>query len=34
VVYTAKFEKDDNVTVRVVFRAEDPHQISGLWFNK
>ena len=34
VVYTAKFEKDDNVTMRVVFHMEDPHQIGGLWFNK
>ncbi len=34
VVYDAVFEKDDNVSMRVVFRAADPHQISGLWFNK
>jgi hypothetical protein len=34
VIYDAKFEKDDAVTVRVVFRAADPHEISGLWFNK
>ncbi|MEW5940433.1 MAG: DUF3887 domain-containing protein [Chloroflexota bacterium] len=34
VVYAAKFEKEENVTVRVVFRAAEPHQISGLWFNK
>ena len=34
VVYDAVFEKDDAVSVRVVFRADDPHQISGLWFNK
>jgi hypothetical protein len=34
VVYDAVFEKDDAVTVRVVFRAADPHQVSGLWFNK
>jgi hypothetical protein len=34
VVYNAAFEKDDNVTMRVVFRATEPHQISGLWFNK
>jgi major membrane immunogen (membrane-anchored lipoprotein) len=34
VVYDAVFEKDDAVIMRVVFRADDPHQISGLWFNK
>ncbi len=34
VVYDAVFEKDDAVSMRVVFRADDPHQISGLWFNK
>ncbi len=34
VVYDAVFEKDNNVSMRVVFRADEPHQISGLWFNK
>jgi len=34
VVYLAKFEKDEAVTVRVVFRMAEPHQVSGLWFNK
>lgn len=34
VIYDAVFEKDDAVTVRVVFRVADPHEISGLWFNK
>jgi len=34
VVYDAQFEKDDAVTVRVVFRVAEPHQVSGLWFNK
>lgn len=34
VVYDAKFEKVDSVVVRVVFRIAEPHQISGLWFNK
>jgi hypothetical protein len=34
VIYDAKFEKDNAVTVRVVFRVADPHQVSGLWFNK
>ena len=32
--YDAKFEKEGAVTVRVVFRIADPHQVSGLWFNK
>ena len=32
--YDAKFEKDDVVTIRVVFRIAEPHQVSGLWFNK
>jgi hypothetical protein len=34
VIYDASFEKDDHVAMRVVFRVDDPHQISGLWFNK
>ena len=34
VVYDTVFEKDDEVTVRVVFRVAEPHEISGLWFNK
>lgn len=34
VIYDAVFENDDAVTVRVVFRMEDPHEVSGLWFNK
>jgi hypothetical protein len=34
VIYNAVFEKDDNVTMRVVFRVADPNPISGLWFNK
>ncbi len=34
VVYDAVFEKDEAVTVRVVFRVAEPHQVSGLWFNK
>ena len=32
--YDARFEKDDAVTMRVVFRIAEPHQVSGLWFNK
>ncbi len=34
VVYDTVFEKNDAVSMRVVFRAEEPHEISGLWFNK
>jgi hypothetical protein len=34
VIYDAVFEKDDAVAVRVVFRAAEPHEVSGLWFNK
>jgi hypothetical protein len=34
VFYDAKFEKEAAVTVRVVFRIAEPHEISGLWFNK
>lgn len=34
VIYDAVFEKDSNVTMRIVFRAAEPHLISGLWFNK
>lgn len=34
VIYDAVFEKDDAVTVRVVFHVADPHQVSGLWFSK
>jgi hypothetical protein len=34
VIYDTVFEKDDKVVMRVVFRAAEPHQISGLWFDK
>ncbi len=34
VIYDAQFEKDNAVAVRVVFRIADPHQVSGLWFDK
>lgn len=34
VVYDAVFEKDAAVVMRVVFRLAEPHQVSGLWFNK
>lgn len=32
--YTAKFEKEDSVNVRIVFRVAEPHEVSGLWFSK
>ena len=34
VIYDAVFEKDPEVAVKVVFRIAEPHQVSGLWFNK
>jgi hypothetical protein len=34
VIYTAAFDKEAQVTMRVVFRVAEPHNISGLWFNK
>lgn len=34
VIYKTKFEKDADVKMRVVFRIKEPHEISGLWFNK
>ena len=34
VIYDAVFEKDNAVMVRVVFRVAEPHEVSGLWFNK
>lgn len=34
VIYDAKFEKDEAVTIRVVFRIAESHEVSGLWFNK
>ena len=32
--YDAVFEKDNAVSVRVVFRMAEPHDVSGLWFSK
>jgi hypothetical protein len=32
VVYDAVFEKNNAVTMRVVYHADDPHEIGGLWF--
>jgi hypothetical protein len=34
VIYNAVFKRDPDVIMRVVFRADEPHRISGLWFNK
>ena len=34
VIYDAAFEKENSVVVRVVFRITEPHEVSGLWFNK
>ena len=34
VIYHASFGYNDDVLVRVVFDAEPPHQIHGLWFDK
>ncbi|HRJ56901.1 MAG TPA: DUF3887 domain-containing protein [Anaerolineales bacterium] len=34
VIYDAVFEKDDAVSIRVVFRIAEPHEVSGLWFSK
>jgi len=33
VVYTARFENEDGVTVRIVFDDTAEHPISGLWFD-
>lgn len=33
VLYAARFEQADNVTVRVVFEPNGDHPIAGLWFN-
>jgi hypothetical protein len=33
VVYNAKFENEDPVTLRVVFMLAEPHSISGLFFD-
>ncbi len=32
--YDAVFEKDKAVSVRVVFRTDELHEVSGLWFSK
>lgn len=33
VVYRLTFEKDNEVSMRVVFDLKEPHLISGLWFD-
>ncbi len=33
VAYKMIFEKDDSVVMRVVFDNQEPHQITGLWFD-
>jgi hypothetical protein len=33
VVYNAKFEREDSVTMRVVFEIGGDHRIGGLWFD-
>jgi hypothetical protein len=32
IIYTAKFENDDNVVVRLSLELADPHKVSGLYF--
>jgi len=32
-IYKAKFEQEDGVTVRLVFDKTDTHPVSGLWFD-
>jgi hypothetical protein len=34
IIYDAVFEKDGAVAFRVVVRVAEPHEVSGLWFNK
>ncbi len=33
VVYRLTYEKDNLVSMRIVFNREEPHLISGLWFD-
>ncbi|MHB0924271.1 MAG: DUF3887 domain-containing protein [Bellilinea sp.] len=32
-VYQLNYEKDNQVSMRVVFDNKEPHQVSGLWFD-
>jgi len=34
VIYNAEFEKSGDVVMRVIFHTQEPHEISGLWFNQ
>ncbi len=34
VIYDTVFEREKDVIMRVVFRGEEPHQVSGLWFDR
>ena len=34
VSYNVVYEADKDVVMRVVFKQEEPHLISGLWFNR
>ncbi len=33
VIYAARFENDDPVTMRVSFESAEPHRVSGLYFD-
>jgi hypothetical protein len=33
VIYTAKFENEEGVTIRLVFQPSGDHLITGLWFD-
>ena len=33
VVYTARYELDEPVAIRLVFHVDEPHLITGLWFD-
>jgi hypothetical protein len=33
VIYTAEFEQDSPVTVRLVFNTDENNKVSGLWFD-
>jgi hypothetical protein len=34
VSYNVVYEADEEIVMRVVFQQEEPHLISGLWFNR
>jgi len=33
VIYRLRYEKDDQVTMRLVISRETPHKVTGLWFD-